>query len=169
VYYFLEDRLLKRAQMGRKLFSFKYLAALLLTVAVLILGGMNAQQKRRYVPPDDGVSWIQGPAGIEARVVVSGGPADKLVCHFVEADRMTVDSNSIYGRVAESCFEIPELPIDVYPDTLRRKVARVQNQYSVTSVRRTNEQGLGIGSIAKHRRSHFQAVGKNVCHAGFTV
>ncbi len=63
--------------MGRKIFSFKYVATVLLTIAVLILGALNVQQKRRYVPPDDGVSWIQGPAGIQARVVVPEGPADK--------------------------------------------------------------------------------------------
>jgi PAS domain S-box-containing protein len=63
--------------MGRKIFSFKYVATVLLTVAVLILGGLNAQQKRRYLPPDDGASWIQGSGGIEARLVVPEGPADK--------------------------------------------------------------------------------------------
>src|ERR1051325_7977002 len=63
--------------MGRKLFTFKYVATLLLTLAILVLGGLNAQQKRRYIPPDDGAAWIQGPGGIEARVVVPGGPADK--------------------------------------------------------------------------------------------
>ena len=36
--------------MGRKIFSFKYVATVLLTLAVLILGGLNAQQKRRYLP-----------------------------------------------------------------------------------------------------------------------
>ena len=46
-------------------------------MAVLILGGLNAQQKRRYSPPDDGASWIEGSAGVEARLVVAGGPADK--------------------------------------------------------------------------------------------
>src|SRR5436853_6052645 len=63
--------------MPRKIWSVKYVATVLLTVAVLILGGLNAQQKRRYIPPDDGASWIQGPAGIQARLVVPGGPADK--------------------------------------------------------------------------------------------
>jgi two-component system NtrC family sensor kinase len=63
--------------MGRKIFSFKYVATILLTLAVLIFGGLNAQQKRRYVPPDDGVSWIQRAEGIQARLVVSDGPAEK--------------------------------------------------------------------------------------------
>jgi PAS domain S-box-containing protein len=63
--------------MGRKIFSFKYVATVLLTIAVLILGALNVQQKRRYTPPDDGVSWIQGPQGIQARLVVPDGPAEK--------------------------------------------------------------------------------------------
>src|SRR5215471_20760063 len=63
--------------MGRKIFSFKYVATVLLTIAVLILGALNVQQKRRYMPPDDGVSWIQGPEGIQARLIVTDGPAEK--------------------------------------------------------------------------------------------
>ncbi|HYR42110.1 MAG TPA: ATP-binding protein [Terriglobia bacterium] len=63
--------------MTRKIFSLKYVATLLLTLAILILGGLNAQQKRRYIPPDDGASWIAGPEGVQARLVVADGPADK--------------------------------------------------------------------------------------------
>src|SRR5579871_5845465 len=63
--------------MGRTIFSFKYVATVLLTVGFLILGFLNAQQKRRYIPPDDGASWIQTGAGIRARLVVPDGPADK--------------------------------------------------------------------------------------------
>ncbi|HEY2384073.1 MAG TPA: ATP-binding protein [Terriglobia bacterium] len=63
--------------MGRTIFSFKYVATVLLTVGLLILGFLNAQQKRRYIPPDDGASWIQTAAGIQARLVVADGPADK--------------------------------------------------------------------------------------------
>jgi PAS domain S-box-containing protein len=63
--------------MGRKVFSLKHVATVLLTIGILILGALNAQQKRRYSPPDDGVSWVQGAGGIEARFVVQGGPAEK--------------------------------------------------------------------------------------------
>src|SRR6478672_2985620 len=63
--------------MGRNIFSFKYVATVLLTIAVLILGGLNAQQKRRYSPPDDGASWVQTDEGVQAQLVVQGGPADK--------------------------------------------------------------------------------------------
>ena len=63
--------------MGRKIFSFKYVATVLLTLGVLVLGGINVQQKRLYVPPDDGASWVQSVRGVEARQVVPDGPADK--------------------------------------------------------------------------------------------
>jgi PAS domain S-box-containing protein len=63
--------------MGREIFSFKYVATVLLTITVLLLGGLNIQQKRRYTPPDDGVLWVQGPAGVRAEIVVDDGPANK--------------------------------------------------------------------------------------------
>src|SRR2546425_10844472 len=63
--------------MHRKIWSVKYVATVLLTLTVLILGGLNAQQKRRYIPPDDGASWVQGTAGVQARMIVPDGPADK--------------------------------------------------------------------------------------------
>src|SRR5215467_1248896 len=66
-----------RDELGRKIFCFKYVATVLLTIAVLILGAFNVQQKRRYIPADDGASWVQAADGIQARVVVAGGPADK--------------------------------------------------------------------------------------------
>ena len=67
--------------MRQKIFSFKYVAVMLLSLGILILGGLNAQQKRRYVPPDDGASWIQSSFGIQARLVVPEGPADKAGIH----------------------------------------------------------------------------------------
>jgi signal transduction histidine kinase len=63
--------------MARKILSFKYVATGLLTLAVLVLGVLNAQQKRLYIPPDDGVSWVQGAAGVQAHVVTPSGPGDK--------------------------------------------------------------------------------------------
>src|SRR5262245_3891762 len=63
--------------MGRKIFSFRYVATVLLTIADLILGGMNVQQKRRYTPPDHGASWVHGAKGIQAQLVVRDGPADR--------------------------------------------------------------------------------------------
>lgn len=63
--------------MRRKIFTFRYIGTVLLTIAVLILGGLNVQQKREWIAPDDGASWIQGSSGIQAHQVVAGGPADR--------------------------------------------------------------------------------------------
>ena len=63
--------------MPRKIFSFRSAVTVLLTLGVLILGGLNVQQKRRYIPPDDGASWIQTARGVEALQVISNGPADR--------------------------------------------------------------------------------------------
>src|SRR5438552_6611999 len=63
--------------MRRKIWSVKYVATVLLTLTVLILGGLNAQQKRRYIPPDDGAAWVEGTEGVQARLVVPDGPAEK--------------------------------------------------------------------------------------------
>ena len=70
-----------KREMTQKIFSFRYIATLLLTVGLLILGGLNAEQKRRYIAPDDGASWIQSSSGVEARLVVPDGPADKAGIH----------------------------------------------------------------------------------------
>src|SRR5476649_2889371 len=63
--------------MGRKLFSFTHIATVLLTVTILVLGGLNVDQKRKFTPPDDGCSWIQGSQGVQAVLLVSGGPAER--------------------------------------------------------------------------------------------
>src|SRR5438093_9961388 len=63
--------------MGRKIFSFTFIATAILTLAVLILGGINVDQKRKFVPPDDGCSWIQGPQGVEATFILPEGPAER--------------------------------------------------------------------------------------------
>src|SRR5215470_11343356 len=63
--------------MGRKIFSFRHVATIFLTLAILILGGLNAQQKRRYVPPDDGCTWTAVSDTVQARQVVIDGPSDK--------------------------------------------------------------------------------------------
>lgn len=67
--------------MRRKITSFTTIATALLTLALLVLGGLNVDQKRRYVPPDDGVSWIQGPDGVRANSVVKDGPAERAGIH----------------------------------------------------------------------------------------
>src|SRR5262245_37599188 len=63
--------------MGRKIFSLGFVAAILLSAALLVFGGLNIQQKRKWVAPDDGCSWIQSDEGIQAQSVAKDGPADR--------------------------------------------------------------------------------------------
>src|SRR5690348_14635466 len=63
--------------MGRKIFSLRYIATVLLTIAVLILGGLNVDQKRKFVAPEDGASWIQGENGVQATFIDKDGPAER--------------------------------------------------------------------------------------------
>jgi two-component system, NtrC family, sensor kinase len=61
--------------MGRKILSFRYAALVILTVGILVLGGLSVDQQGRYVPPDDGCSWVETSQGVEASYVLPGGPA----------------------------------------------------------------------------------------------
>jgi hypothetical protein len=48
----------------------------ILTLAAVIAAGINLQQQSRYQLPDDGVTWVEGAAGVVATHVVAGSPAD---------------------------------------------------------------------------------------------
>jgi PAS domain S-box-containing protein len=60
--------------MNGKLFYPKFLSIAVLTIGLLVMGGLNIQQKRLWVVPEDGCLWIQTPAGVMARVVQEDGP-----------------------------------------------------------------------------------------------
>src|SRR3954471_2965023 len=63
--------------MSRRLLSFKLVITVFLTLGVLILGGFNVQQKRIWVAPDDGCSWVQNADNIQALFVSEDGPCDR--------------------------------------------------------------------------------------------
>ena len=63
--------------MGKSFLSLRFIATALLTLTLLTVGGFNIQQKRIYVIPEDGCSWIQTSAGVQARAVVKGGPCQE--------------------------------------------------------------------------------------------
>ena len=45
---------------------------------MIILGGLNVQQKRSWIAPDDGVSWIESrPGAVEAALVLADGPGGR--------------------------------------------------------------------------------------------
>ncbi len=48
-----------------------------LTVAAVVAAILNLQQQRRFELPDDGVTWIDGPHGVEALRVAASSPAER--------------------------------------------------------------------------------------------
>ena len=63
--------------MGKSFLSLRFIATALLTLTLLTVGAFNIQQKRIYVIPEDGCSWIQTSGGVQARTVVKGGPCQE--------------------------------------------------------------------------------------------
>jgi len=49
----------------------------ILTAAAIVSAGINLQQQSRFRLPEDGVTWVDRQAGVEAFYVVPGGPGDK--------------------------------------------------------------------------------------------
>lgn len=49
----------------------------LVTLAAMVFAVLNYQQRSRFVPPDDGATWIDAPQGVSALHVVDDSPAAK--------------------------------------------------------------------------------------------
>ena len=72
--------------------SFRLIATVILSLGLIILGGLNVEQKREWVAPDDGVSWIEtSPGVVEATRVLSDG----------SGDRAGVEVGDVLDRIAE--------------------------------------------------------------------
>ncbi len=72
--------------------SFRLIATVILSLGLIILGGLNVEQKREWVAPDDGVSWIEtSPGVVEATRVLSDGPGG----------RAGVEVGDVLDRIAE--------------------------------------------------------------------
>ncbi len=79
--------------MTRRILSFRIIATLIVSLGMIILGGLNVQQKRRWVAPDDGVSWMETSKGVEATLVVTEGPGSRA---GVEIGDVLVAIDEIY-------------------------------------------------------------------------
>src|ERR1700674_2063375 len=49
----------------------------LVTVAAVIFGIINFQQRLLFDVPDDGVSWLDSPQGVQALFVAPNAPAER--------------------------------------------------------------------------------------------
>jgi len=93
----------KTVQTPMKELKQQFASALLviLTVAAVIAAGVNFQQQNRYHLPDDGVTWVDRPAGDTNRVVAlriqPGSPAAKAGLHsgdvLVSIEGVKIDSS----------------------------------------------------------------------------
>ncbi len=113
--------------MTRKYFSFRHVAITLLTVLVLVLGGLNVDQKRKFVAPDDGVSWIQGSSGVQATFVLRDGPADRAgirrgdVLRAINSETITDDRHvtkilykvGLWGKATYTLIRSGSEPFDI--------------------------------------------------------
>lgn len=57
-------------------FRFTTILLALLSLALGVFGFLNFQQRSRYQPPDDGVSWTDSAEGVTAWIVARDGPGD---------------------------------------------------------------------------------------------
>ena len=89
--------------MGRSLISPKFVLIGVLSVGFAIMGGLNIQQKRIWVVPDDGCLWIQTPAGVVARVVQEDGPGARAGVR--EGDRL----KAINGQAVTSDQSVAQI------------------------------------------------------------
>ena len=61
-----------------RILSFRLIATVILSLGMIILGGLNVQQKRSWVAPDDGISWMETrPGEVEATLVLGNGPGGR--------------------------------------------------------------------------------------------
>ena len=61
-----------------RILSFRLIATVVLSLGIIILGGLNVRQKRSWIAPDDGVSWIETePGAVTATLVLADGPGGR--------------------------------------------------------------------------------------------
>jgi two-component system, NtrC family, sensor kinase len=67
----------QRSKMKTLPFRFTTIMLALLSLALVVFGVLNFEQRRIYQLPDDGVSWIDTTEGVKAWIVTSGSPAER--------------------------------------------------------------------------------------------
>jgi len=67
-------------------FRFRTVLLALVSLALLVCGYLNFDQRRLYTLPADGVTWDDSPQGVTAWIVARGGPGDRAGIR--EGDRL---------------------------------------------------------------------------------
>lgn len=76
---------------------------IVLTLAVVVLAGINFQQQGKFRLPVDGVTWVDRPDGVQALRVMPGGPAEKA--GILRNDLLL----KIQGRPVNHSLEVPSI------------------------------------------------------------
>ncbi|MGH7462084.1 MAG: PDZ domain-containing protein, partial [Longimicrobiales bacterium] len=71
----------------------------LLSVAAMIYGAINFQQRSSFITADDGVAWIDSPGGVQAWQVAAGSPAD--AAGIKPGDRVLSMDDAAVGRATQ--------------------------------------------------------------------
>jgi PAS domain S-box-containing protein len=94
---------------GKDFLSLRFAFIGLLTVALLFIGGLNIQAKRIYVTWEDGCTWVQTSAGVQARIVVDDAPCERAGVQ--EGDLLT----AINEQPIEKEADVPKTLYDLGP------------------------------------------------------
>src|ERR1043165_9106626 len=62
-------------------YRFATVVLALLSAGLVALAIVNLKQRAIYQLPDDGVSWLDTPTGVQAWIVTRDGPADRAGVH----------------------------------------------------------------------------------------
>jgi two-component system, NtrC family, sensor kinase len=88
-------------------FRFRTVLLALVSLALLVCGYLNFEQRRLYTLPADGVTWDDSPQGVTAYIVARGGPGDRAGIR--EGDRLiSIDGAPIIHAqdAARTIFEL---------------------------------------------------------------
>jgi two-component system NtrC family sensor kinase len=95
--------------MGKGFLSLRFVLTGILALGLLLIGGLNIQEKRIYVTWEDGCTWVQTANGVEARIVAKDGPCEHAGVR--EGDFLT----AINDRVIKNEADVPNTLFNLGP------------------------------------------------------
>ena len=90
-------------------FRLTTLSLALLSLVLIGFGILSYQQRALYQVPDDGVSWIEGPQGVTAWIVLKGGPAERAGIR--EGDQLKAINGVAITTATEAVQQIYQLGV----------------------------------------------------------